>query len=85
MLFPQGFRRATMTNESPGSGSGWHVPSLIISIMAGLLLGFAAGAAADRLIAPALGLSGQFAVGLLSAIVVALVVGGLSYRGLTRR
>jgi hypothetical protein len=53
---------------------------LVISIVIGLLLGLSVGAAVDRMSSSFLPPLGQFAVGIVTAIVVAIFVGNLTYR-----
>lgn len=53
---------------------------LVISIVIGLLLGLGVGAAVDRMTSSFLPPRGQFAVGMVAAIVVAIFVGSMTYR-----
>ena len=71
-------------SETRMTPARWSIPSLVISVVGGLASGFSAGAAADRAVSSILGPSGQFAVGITTAIVVSTGLGILSYRWLTR-
>jgi hypothetical protein len=71
-------------SKTPRTPARWSIPSLAISTVLGLALGLSAGAAADRAVGSVLGPSGQFAVGMTTAIVVSIGLVLLSYRWLTR-
>jgi hypothetical protein len=53
---------------------------LVLSIIIGLALGLSVGAAVDRMSSSFLPPTGQFAVGIVTAIVVAAFVGSMTYR-----
>lgn len=72
-------------SETPRNAARWSVPSVALSVVIGLLLGMAAGAGVDRVAGPVLGMQGAFAAGLATAAVVGVLLGVVSYRGLTRR
>jgi hypothetical protein len=71
-------------NETSKTPARWSIPALALSIVVGAALGFSAGAAADRAVSSVLGPSGQFAVGLTTAILVSSGLIVLSYHWLTR-
>jgi hypothetical protein len=58
---------------------------LVISILIGLALGLSAGAAVDRVSNSFLPPFGQFAAGIVTAIVIANFVGNITYRTFARR
>jgi hypothetical protein len=71
-------------SETPRTPARWSITSLAISTVVGLALGLSAGAAADRAVSSVLGPSGEFAVGITTAILVSSGLLILSYRWLTR-
>jgi hypothetical protein len=69
------------------SSIGWPRSPLVLvlSIVIGLLLGLSTGATVDRMTSSFLPPLGQFAAGTLTAIVVAVFVGNITYRTFARR
>ncbi len=72
-------------SEQPRAPVPWSVPALMISAIGSVLLGLSAGAKMDELVRPTLGDSGAGVVGLLTVASVAVLVGALVYRGMTRK
>jgi len=72
-------------DEQSRSPAPWSIPALVISAIGSGLLGLAAGAKIDELVRPTLGDSGAGVVGLSTAALVAVLVGGLVCRGMTRK
>ena len=72
-------------DEQPRPPAPWSVPALVISAIGSGLLGLAAGSRMHELVRPTLGDSGASVVGFSTVALVAVLVGGLVYRGMTRK
>ena len=73
-----------MSEESKPPARPWSVSAAIISWGAAGLLGLSAGANVDERLRPTLGPTGATVAGFATALLVLVLVGVVSYRGLTR-
>jgi hypothetical protein len=73
-----------MSEKSKPPSQSWSVPALIASALLAGLLGLPAGAKVDDLLRPSLGPTGATVAGFGTVLAVLVLVGILSYRGLTR-
>lgn len=72
-------------DEQPRPPAQWSMWALVISVLAGALLGLSTGRSVDELVRPAVGEWAAAVAGFSTAAVVAVCIGVVAYRGLTRK
>ena len=70
--------------ETPQKPTRWSVPFLVLAIVVGVLLGFAAGAAVDRALSPVIGETGATVAGITTVVFGSIVFVSVMYRWFTR-